>query len=309
MKSITFLIIVLFVALYALAAGMRQAVHSDYAFVDTGSPRRPDPRLWATDTAGWNPGAAVASAQLFPEYDKPDPRIADVKPEASQTTFSSGSAYLVSPGVWLTAHHVVDHCKSVTVEGGDPQSGEYRLRPSHIFLSPDADAAVIRTPSTAVSAAPVALAWDNKDGAEAILVGFPQSKPGAVFSRFMGHTTLRWIGTGPVQSDTVAWAEIARVPDFGAQFGGLSGGLAMSPDGVAVGIVSAASPRRGRILTTQPSDLWTALRRDGQAVTQRSRPPEPRITKESFPVVARGLIQERRVARVMCENTRGFDHR
>jgi serine protease Do len=307
-KSVTFLIIVLFTALYAVAAGLREAAHTDYAFVDTSSPRRPDPRLWQTDTAGWNAGAAVASAQLFPEYDKPDPRIAEVKPEASQTTFSSGSAYLVSPGVWLTARHVVDHCKSVTVEGGDPQSGEYRLQPSHIFLSPDADAAVIRTPSTAVSVAPVALAWENRDGAEAILVGFPLGKPGAVFSRFMGHTTLRWIGTSPVQSDTIAWAETARVPDFGAEFGGLSGGLAMSPDGVAIGIVSAASPRRGRILTTQPSDLWAALRRDGQAVIQRSRSPESRITDKSFPAVARELILERRVARVECENVRAIAH-
>ena len=90
----------------------------------------------------------------------------------------------------------------------------------------------------------------------------------------------------------LAWSEIGRTKGLFGSLGGLSGAPVMDSDGEVIGVVSAESPRRGRIYTVAPENLQGLLK-------DRSTTPEA-MSLNSYGLQADQFRRDRRIAQVIC---------
>ena len=169
--------------------------------------------------------------------------IADPGPQQD----SQGTAFAVDrDGTWLTAQHVTHGCDRIGLvddDGIDPISD--------VFESREADVSVIRSGPLPQ----FALALTEELPAEGSLgyhMGFPAGNPSVVVSRFLGAAYATRGGPGGQSEPILAWAEGERLPSFDGPLGGISGGPTFDELGRVVGGNAASTPRRGRVLTTDP---------------------------------------------------------
>ena len=228
----SFLPFLLFVLLFYLFASRDDAT-IERAYVGEGAnPRRPPIEMM--------PGT--------PEYLIEQP----VSPQDSQ-----GTAFAIGPdGLWLTAQHVVQGCDLVGLATGARSAAAA----DRVVESTTSDAALIEggVPSATV----LALGGETPvPGSIGYHMGFPSGAPAVVVSELIGEAN---VVRGPSRREpTLAWAEIERLPDFGYALGGISGGPTLDRSGRVIGINSAGSERRGRVLTTHPGAIAALVGRQG----------------------------------------------
>ena len=161
-----------------------------------------------------------------------------------------GTSFAVAPGAWLTARHVANGtCQRVIliVNG--------RKVPAQIaYLHPQADLALLKTADASGPSLPLGTG-DVEQNEIGYSFGYPKEKLGGTQDRLMGRSRMRLSGeingTGPV----LTWAEIARYPDDLPALSGMSGGPVFDDQGKIIGIMVAASVRRGRVHTVAPEIL------------------------------------------------------
>lgn len=203
---------------------------------DPRSPRRPLP--------GW-------SDEQFVIEDSP-----------GRQTDSMGTAFAVDrDGVWLTAEHVTHGCSRVGLE-----DGRYARPVSRIVESREGDAALVRDGMPSSAALPLS-SHAPQPGTPGYHMGFPAGRPLLVLSELIGEASARR-GRSAVTQPVLAWAETGRIPAGDGTLSGISGGPAFAEDGHVVGINSASTDRRGRILTTAP-DAVARLTAASRAVDER----------------------------------------
>ncbi|MCJ8158106.1 serine protease [Sphingomonas sp. LaA6.9] len=166
--------------------------------------------------------------------------------ESGRPQDSQGTAFAISAnGLWMTAEHVVRACDRIGLSTGPAQAARVR----GVFQSRVSDAAIITDGLPSPEILPLA-AHEPVAGADGYHMGFPSGRPAVVHSRLIGPGSA---ARGPGRTEPVlAWAEVARFPEFDHALGGISGGPTLDAAGTVVGINSAASERRGRVLTTRP---------------------------------------------------------
>jgi hypothetical protein len=96
----------------------------------------------------------------------------------------------------------------------------------------------------------------------------------------------------------LAWAEVGRTDTLKGSLSGLSGAPALDAAGRVVGMTVAEAPRRGRIYTTTPETLLSALRSIGQ--TPNGLAFGESVNTENYGRVADSLRRDLRVAQVVC---------
>lgn len=180
---------------------------------------------------------------------------------------SQGTAFAISDnGLWMTAEHVVRACDRVGLSTGPGQAARVR----DIYQSRVSDAALIADGLPSQQILPLA-AVEPAEGADGFHMGFPSGVPAVVHSRLIGPGSA---ARGPGRTEPVlAWAEVARFPEFDHALGGISGGPTLNAAGTVVGINSAASERRGRVLTTRPDAAITLVRAARKVPTSATAPP------------------------------------
>ncbi len=169
--------------------------------------------------------------------------IADPGPQQD----SQGTAFAVDrDGTWLTAQHVTHGCDRL---GLASQDGIDAI--ADVVESAEADVSVIRQGPQAAFA--LALTQDTPSvGSLGYHMGFPAGEPSVVASRFIGATyALRGGPAGPAEP-IFAWAEGDRLPPADGPLSGISGGPTFDGRGRVIGVNAASTPRRGRVLTTDP---------------------------------------------------------
>jgi S1-C subfamily serine protease len=232
-------------------------------------------------------GALVGPSTPF------DPMVMVEAPPAVQP--SSGTAFSISQeGRWLTARHVVEGCKLTALVVGGGRAVQASVR-----ISPRADLALLTTEG-GPAALPLAVDRPLHEGQRAFHFGFPGGEPGEATSRLLGRETLRITGRGARSEPVLAWAEVGRTDGLEGSLAGLSGAPAVDAQGRVVGVTVAEAPRRGRIYTTAPETIRTAL-------SARRGAPElaagDAVTVENYGRVADALRRELRVAQVVCLRT------
>ncbi len=254
-------------------------------------------RVWFSgDDPQWQDGALVVE-----QFDPRNPRrpmpeigesfvIADPGPQQD----SQGTAFAVDrDGTWLTAQHVTHGCDRLgMVSDGaiDPLVD--------VLESAEADVSVIRQGPQARFA--LALTEDlPEEGALGYHMGFPAGEPSVVVSRYIGQTFAQRGGPGGVAEPILAWAEGDRLPPTDGALGGISGGPTFDEQGRVVGVNAASTPRRGRVLTTDPVAIGRLVQASA-AVDDRGQ-----ITNLSTPASAaslfRVLLDQGIIRQVYCD--------
>ncbi|MDB5440631.1 MAG: serine protease [Caulobacteraceae bacterium] len=203
-----------------------------------------------------------------------------------------GSAFSVNEaGVWLTARHVVDACRSVVVLTGPGHGVAAR-----VVIDSAAEAAVLLT-NGGPPGLPLAAAM-AKRGSEAFHPGFPRGRPGEAASRLLGGETFIERGRDRRAYGVLTWAEAGHTLGLSGALPGLSGAPALNEAGEVVGITIAQTPRRGRLFTTTTAQMRHALALAG-AAPSAGLAGQP-IDTGNYGRVADDLRRELRVAQVVC---------
>lgn len=164
-----------------------------------------------------------------------------------------GTAFLIAPGQWITARHVVDQCDVVGLAVGPNQY----LRADAVSYLSGADAALIVSDRPG---APLILADDFAvPQGTGVHVGYPQGREATVRTHLLGTVWMRTEGDWTGEEPMAAWVEDERAPDFDGPLGGLSGGPVFNLAGEVVGVTVRATPRRGRVMTGMPETIRQVL--------------------------------------------------
>jgi serine protease Do len=246
----------------------RLFVSNDFNF-DEGDGRRPLPA--PEDTVPPSLSDAPPPGRVrrpLPEAAPIDPLISVEAESLKPGEIAFGTSFPIAPGAWLTARHVANgECNRVIliVNG--------RKVPAQIaYLHPQADLALLKTTNASGPALPLATG-DVEQNETGYTFGYPKEKLGATKDRLMGRSRMQLSGeingTGPV----LTWAEVVRYPDDLPALSGMSGGPVFDEQGKIVGIMVAASVRRGRIHTVAPEILQATAQ--SFALTDASANAEP----------------------------------
>ena len=234
------------------------------------------------------PAPLLPSDQL-PPISASDPTVV-IAP--SRKGNSTGTAFSIGNGLWLTARHVLERCRDFGI-----QTGSRRVeRGFDAILSPRHDLAVFRTDRRV---SPLAFGKAQlARGQRGYHFGFPQGNPADVQSRLLGRMKISRDNRSPHREPVIAWAESSRVPEFRGSLGGISGGPAVDGSGKIVGVTVAGSVRRGRIFTTAPAGLQDIL--EQARVPTGAKHLQFTVDPSTYPEIGRALRGDLVVTKVLC---------
>lgn len=221
--------IVIVAAIYAV-----QALFSPDEFE---GPRRPLPpaaeQAWSNTRPASPPTGQTPRVPSFEFWVEESGKVGD----------TIGTAFLVVPGLWMTAAHVLDGCATAYLREQD----RWR-RIASWTLHPVADVAVARTDGSDSPAVPVTDRLPVLDQ-QGFHYGFPQGRAASIYTRFIGMARIRQGRPGtPIEQGWV-WAEQGRTPAGTGPLGGLSGGPQVDRTGATQGITVLHSERAARLST------------------------------------------------------------
>ena len=227
------------------------------------------------------------SPELGPMLPSDSPRdeivLVDVAPQRSGT----GTAFSINDrGLWLTARHVVDSCSSVGI-----RIGTGRIVRVDASIVENSDLAVLSS-DWKRRPLPADLENQRQIGEIGYFFGYPQGKPGEVVGSLIGRNRMKVRGRYTNDEAILAWSELGRSRNLSGSLGGLSGAPVLDKDGEVIGVVSAESPRRGRVYSVAPRYLRGIITDPGRNV-------EP-LSLETYGMGADQLRRDRRVAQVIC---------
>jgi len=259
---------------------------------DGGEIRRPAPRI-APD-----PAAPQQRVQA-----RPGPLANWLFESKPRRGASTGTAFAVGEGVWLTARHVVDKCDSVWIVRPDRTTGA-ELRVERIVHHPSSDASLLFHPLAAPSLTLEDQAGLPRRQSPGYHFGYPAGRPGDVRSSFLGSSKASDQGRRGARFPIWVWAA-QEIPAKLTSLGGLSGGPVVDTEGEIVGITVGESPRRGRVATTDPATTRELLQIAAAdrliAGSQAASTPIPDLSTGSYRQTGDTLRRERSVVQLYCK--------
>ena len=232
----------------------------------------------------------------------PNPRAPVVAPRAQVVTIqvpekqpSTGTAIAIGEGWWLTARHVADGCDAI----GLVTSPRQAVRAQQVVIHPNADLALL---SLRLDPEPFAFLNESPQrGQDGFAIGYPQGSPGDVHAQLMGRVRMKSVGRYRTNEPILAWAERGRVPNSLPALGGLSGGPMFNERGQVIGVLVAASERRGRVMTSDPTSVRWLMDQAGLTPDPNARPID--LGVNNFVRQGDELRDDLRVAKVLCDVT------
>ncbi len=241
------------------------------------------------------------------ERRRPVPKIpTDVLPPISKNdpTFtlgvsrkgnSTGTAFSIGEGEWMTARHVLEGCAKYGI-----LVGRKRVEKGFdLTINPFHDLAVFHTKR---KTQPLGFESQNlKIGQDAFHFGYPQGKPADIHSKLLGRMMVKPNRGKRRREPLLAWAEVKRIPNFSGSIGGMSGGPVLDKDGDIIGVSVIEARRRGRIFTSAPIGMEDMLYRAGkQGLSSSGKTIKSVITPVRFPATGSSLRSKLTVAKVVC---------
>jgi S1-C subfamily serine protease len=231
-------------------------------------------------------------SDVLPPISRNDPTF---KLGPSKKGNSTGTAFSVGDGVWMTARHVLDGCARFGIVVGDRRVE----KGFDVVLNPYHDLAMFRTRRRAPALGFESAALSR--GQNAFHFGYPQGKPADVHSTLLGRMKIKPSGANRHREPVIAWAEVRRVPNFSGSLGGISGGPVVDAEGDVIGVSVVEAPRRGRIFTAAPAGLRHMLKIAGATARDTSDGTvNSGVDPRGFQRVGSALRSGLTVAKVIC---------
>jgi S1-C subfamily serine protease len=206
-----------------------------------------------------------------------------------------GTSFSLGNDLSLTARHVVGNDCGQIIMIVDGRSRAASLK----YLAPEADLAVLEAPGVLSDLGFPIEQPNEADGQSAFAFGFPHGTLGGTQDELMGRAKLRLRGHLSGTAPVLAWIETQRYPDDLDSLGGISGGPMINEKGNVVGIIVAASVRRGRNYTVAPEillDIQHQLGTNSEQVPARDAVTPP----VSLEIAANTLRRDARIAETYC---------
>jgi S1-C subfamily serine protease len=205
-----------------------------------------------------------------------------------------GTAFSFGNHLWFTARHVATAgCDQVVFLDKDK-----RIPGRVAFADPDADLAVLIAPDEEAPALPIETAAVSDDE-HAYAFGYPKGMLGGTEDMLLGRAELKLAGRLNGMAPVLAWTEVARYPDDLESIAGISGGPMIDASGKVIGIIVAASVRRGRNYSVAPEMIEAIAKKFGA-----SRDATPARDALAPPVAldraAEALSKNMRIAEIYC---------
>lgn len=205
-----------------------------------------------------------------------------------------GTAFAIDRnGNWLTARHVVDGCRRVSLLVAPNRY----VTVARVALDPGSDIALLQT-GRSPRAVELNLANDLRVGEVGFHIGYPQGRPGEIATRLLARSRLVTRGIRRNEEPVLAWSELGRTRGLFGSLGGLSGGPVFDAEGRVRGVIVAESPRRGRVYTAAPRSIAAFLETRG--VTPQDGQAQP-ISVTDYGRRADDLRKSLQVVKVACE--------
>jgi serine protease Do len=172
-----------------------------------------------------------------------------------------GTSFYVGNDLWMSARHVInDECDRIIMIV-DGKNVDAKIK----YLDDGADFAVMHAQvPKVVPPLPIETQEMENEGT-AYSFGFPQGILGGTSVTYLGRTKLKLGGFLSGSASVLAWTETDRYPSELDSIAGISGGPVIDQRGNVVGIIVAASVRRGRNYTVAPEILRDVAKKVGTA--------------------------------------------
>lgn len=252
---------------------------------EENSKRRPDPRQYEPPVVATLP---PPNLKIPDEYRNAPTFNIKVGWEKKNST---GTAFSVGDGVWVTARHVTDSCDFIGLQSGPREA----IRVKAVRQERNADISILKTEqgSPSLPVANISLQRGQKGWS----FGYPQGQPGDVYGTMIGKAKMRAHGRYSSIEPVIAWTQKRRIPDMGTDLSGISGGPWLDRSGRVIGVHVAGAPRRGRSFSTDPSTLLAALDRSG---IKPSNFQAMRLDERGFSEAGNKLRKSLSVSKVLC---------
>jgi S1-C subfamily serine protease len=242
-------------------------------------------------------GNAPTSEQATPSSDSDAPLFTvDVEGIPAGMT-ARGTSFPLGHGLWLTARHVVatDCAQIVLIIDGNNVFAKIN------YLDPNADLAVLQTAAVGAPPLPIEPA-DPAPDESAYAFGFPKGMLGGTEDQLMGRARMRLGGRLMGEAPVLTWTELQRYPDDLPSLSGISGGPMLDENGNVIGIIVAASVRRGRNYTVAPEILHAIQHELGLVGPQPDQTPARDVVTQpvSLDNSATAMSKNARIALTYC---------
>jgi serine protease Do len=283
---------------FLLAVVIPQIVAHYPGSFDDGSDRRPlgapDTAPPAPDTLG-SPGDRVR--RPLPEATPDDPLIQVDTEKLKPGTIAFGTAFPIGGDAFLTARHVANaNCQQVVlILNGKKVPAQIE------YLHPYADLTVLKAP--AAGGPPLPLETAALSTSETgFSFGYPHEQLGATADQLMGRSRMELNGALGGVGPVLTWAETKRFPASLPALSGMSGGPMLDENGKVVGIMVAASARRGRVDSVAPEVLQSTEHAFALDDTATSAPPAQEVESQTVSLgdAAGALGGEGRIVKTYC---------
>jgi len=232
------------------------------------------------DVARQNIPAVLKDSPIAPSTNKPN-------------SYYTGSAFALSrDGHWMTATHVADNCKRIEILH---ETGKARFK--HIPVKgwrklEGLDIAILDT-AKGQPGLNVARTLSER-GDLGFFFGYPKGVASAGYAAHLGRSRMIRAG-GRVRETGDVWSIYEMAPRKEIHLGGNSGGPMMNAVGEVVGVVSAGSDRRGRVITSIVPGL-TPVKSFSKPEHQR----RAKLTPSNYIAYGEQLRRQGLVTKVSC---------
>jgi hypothetical protein len=253
--------------------------------------RYSSPDVWLEPPAGELDERDLGAGTVPP----PSRRDETIRVETGHKSSSTGTAFAIAPGTWMSARHVVEGCDQLyLLKGATWGSGRV---PANSSYSPNSDLSVI-TAAWQETGFPVARAVDLRRGQTSFIIGYPQGKEGELRAKLLGRGRAVFSSRRRMSEPVLVWAETGRSAGFSGSIGGISGGPAFDAHGNVIGVAVAETLRRGRVYTAAPRSINRARHR--WEIDPEETKVAGKISRSNYKQTGDYLRQTGRVVKVLC---------
>ena len=212
----------------------------------------------------------------------------------------TGTAFKVGEDLWITARHVIHHCKKAYVKPNLTSTEDDYILIDNTFLHPRSDMAAFRYSNLAKPFnVPTLLDSEYKKllGKSAFVIGYPNGLQGNLYVNYLEKARLESRDYEIIEP-VLVWNIKHKRPHTLTSVGGISGGPLINKDSKVIGSLIAEQIRRGTVITADLNSInWLIKAMDSEASPIYNN---ENLSMLNIDQVAKEFLEEGNVVKMIC---------